>query len=57
MTRKVFFRWALLFTAANSGFASISTSTWIDTIKSKSKALFKLASEMQLLDDEPDKPP
>lgn len=57
MTKKVFLRWALLFIAANSKFASICSSAWIDTIKGKADALFRLAKEMQLIDDEPEQPP
>ena len=57
MTKKVFLRWALLFIAANSKFASICSSAWIDTIKGKADVLFRLAKEMQLIDDEPEQPP
>ena len=57
MIKNEFLRWAMLFTAANSKFASIDSFTWTKTIKEKTMALLRLAQDLKLIEDEPDKPP
>lgn len=57
MKKKVFLRWSLLFLASNEKFAAIDDYTWRNTIKNKAKTLLTLAKELNLIDDEPDKPP
>ena len=57
MTKKVFLRWALLFLSANYQFSAMNSYIWIKTIREKTMELFGLAQELNIIDDEPDKPP
>lgn len=57
MTTKTFQRLALLFLAANEKFSAAADWVWSNTLKEKVKTITSVARELQLIDDEPDKPP
>lgn len=57
MTTKTFQRLALLFLAANEKFSAAADWVWSNTLKEKVKTITSVAKELQLIDDEPDKPP